>query len=102
MRRTRFSGDQCWIMTTWGDAMAPATVRAAASILLHCHTLSGADNALQLLRPHQSRATIWGLFDGWANRPRTSAGLGAMHFVNLEYYEACNIGHELAIREKRG
>lgn len=85
--------------------MSPAAKNQAAPLLVTCQTLADADHLLMKVRPLPSRALRCGLFDGFAGRPRTTAGLAIdppPKEVVMDYQEGCEIGRELSLRNVPG
>ena len=71
--------------------------------LERCLSLEDADVQLQALAPMPSKATRWGLWDGWTGRPKTTAGLALGSEVatvdGRDYREGYEIGRELSLRD---
>ncbi len=84
--------------------MKPDTKNAAGAILAHCKTLAEADDLLRKVRPALSRASRWGMFDGWTGRASTLAGLAPQDGKEVpteiaqDYNEGRAIGIELSLR----
>lgn len=71
-----------------------------AKTLTACRTLADAEGALDLELDINSKPTKWGLFDGWAGRPASTAGLIPTALlgkpeadeIEAEYGEAYSLG----------
>lgn len=70
-------------------------------------SLGDAEKRLAKADPTLSRATAWGLFDGFAGRPEVTAGLVSDNLAETpaavkltrEYRHACTVGREMATCE---
>lgn len=73
-----------------------------ADTLKGCRSLADAQRLLHEARG-LSLARAWGLWDGWAGRPRTTAGLGPQDKIprqaKADYLAACDEGARLSLEE---
>lgn len=88
--------------------MTPALKNKVLDLLPGCKNLEAADlylSKIPALKDCTCRAMRWGLFDGWAGRPATLAGLvmnlddGPDNLTRKDYMEGYEIGRELSLRE---
>ncbi len=73
---------------------------AITAVLKRCRSLNEADVGLQAMLPLPSKATRFGLFDGWNERPFTLAGLAlgckeAPSKITEEYRTGYEMGCDL-------